>query len=73
MEDMMKLTYLLGSLVLAAGLAGCSKGGSGDIEAFIKLDTDKAAAFAVGGEDCAAKAKSVGEWRSKNTANYKAM
>ncbi len=73
MEEMMKLTYLLGSLVLAVGLAGCSKGGSGDVDAFMKLDTEKAAAFNVGGEDCVAKAKSVGDWRTKNTANYKAM
>lgn len=69
----MKLTYLLGSLVLAVGLGACSKGGSGDVDAFMKLDTEKAAAFNVGGTDCAAKAKSVGDWRSKNTANYKAM
>ena len=70
----MKLTYLLGSLVLATGLVACKGGGgSGDIDAFMKLDTDKAAAFSAGGEDCVAKAKSVGEWRTKNTANYKAM
>jgi hypothetical protein len=69
----MKVSYLLGSLVLAIGLAGCSKGGSGDIDAFMKLDTNKAKAFEVGGEDCAAKAKSVGEWRKANTANYNAM
>lgn len=69
----MKISTLLGSLVLAMGLVACKGGGSGDIDAFMKLDTEKAAAFAAGGEDCAAKAKSVGDWRTKNTANYKAM
>ena len=68
----MALTHWIGGLVIAAGLAGCSKGG-GDIDAFMKLDTDKAAAFAVGGQDCAAKAKSVGDWRKAHTAEYKAM
>ena len=47
--------------------------GRGDIDAFMKLDTDKAAAFNVGGKDCVAKAKSVGEWRTKHAAEYKAM
>lgn len=69
----MKVKYLLGSVALALALGACSKGGSGDVDAFMKLDTEKAAAFNAGGEDCAAKAKSVGEWRTKNTANYKAM
>jgi hypothetical protein len=68
----MKLTYLLGSLLLAVGLGACSKGAA-DVDAFIKLDTEKAAAFSAGGTDCVAKAKSVGDWRSKNAANYKAM
>lgn len=71
----MKLKYLLGSAVLALAalaLGACSKGG-GDIDAFMKLDTEKAAAFKVGGEDCVAKAKSVGDWRKANTAKYKEM
>lgn len=68
----MKLKVLLGSVALTFALGACSKG-SGDIDAFMKLDTEKAAAFAVGDKDCAAKAKSVGEWRTKNTDNYKAM
>jgi hypothetical protein len=57
---------------LALGLLGCG-GGSSDIDAFMTLDTEKAAAFEVGGKDCAAKAKSVGDWRSKNTARYDEM
>ncbi|HLL22331.1 MAG TPA: hypothetical protein VK427_09380 [Kofleriaceae bacterium] len=67
---MMKLMYLLGGAALAIALGACSKGGGGDFDAFLKLDTEKAAAFNVGGKDCAAKAKSVGEWRAKNTAKY---
>ena len=62
---------LLGSFLLALSLAACAKGG--DIDAFMKLDTDKAAAFAAGGEDCAAKSKSVGDWRKAHSAEYKAM
>ncbi len=50
---------------------GC--GSDGDIEAFVKLDTEKGAAFEVGGDDCVAKAKSVGEWRKKNTKKYNEM
>lgn len=70
----MRIKHLLGGLTLALALGACSKGGgSGDIDAFMKLDTEKAAAFAVGGEDCEAKAKSVGDWRKKHTAEYKAM
>lgn len=69
----MNLKYLLGSVVLVVGLGACSKGGSGDIDAFMKLDTEKAAAFKVGGDDCTAKAKSVGDWRKANTAKYKEM
>ena len=64
-EDM-RFNYLL--ITITLGLLGC--GGSSDIDAFMQLDTEKAAAFEVGGKDCAAKAKSVGEWRSKNTARY---
>ena len=66
----MNLKYLLGGVVF---VIACSKGGSGDIDAFMKLDTEKAAAFKVGGDDCTAKAKSVGEWRKANTAKYKEM
>ncbi len=70
----MKIKYLLGSLTLVLALGACKKGGgSGDIDAFMKLDSDKAVAFAVGGEDCEAKAKSVGEWRKAHTAEYKAL
>jgi len=69
----MNLKNLIGGLVLTVSLVACSKGGGGEIDAFMKLDTDKAAAFSVGGEDCVVKAKSVGDWRTKNTANYKAM
>ena len=69
----MTIKYLLGSLAITVALGACSKGGSGDVDAFMKLDTDKAAAFNVGGKDCVAKAKSVGEWRTKHTAEYKAM
>jgi hypothetical protein len=69
----MKTKQMLSGVVLAVLLSACKGGAGGDFEAFIKLDTDKAAAFAVGGKDCAAKAKSVGDWRAKNTANYKAM
>ena len=47
---------------------GC--GSSDDIEEFIKLDNSKGEAFAAGGDDCAAKAKVVGEWRAKNTKHY---
>lgn len=36
----------------------------------MKLDADKGVAFAVGGDDCVAKAESVGTWRRANTANY---
>jgi hypothetical protein len=64
---MKKLAGLMVGMLLACG------GGSGDLEAFIKLDTAKGEAFAAGGEDCAVKAKSVREWRSKNNAEYKAL
>lgn len=59
------------ALVFAGGLAAC--GGGGDIDAFLKLDTEKAAAFAAGGDDCVAKAKSVGDWRKAHNAEYKAL
>lgn len=41
-----------------------------DIEEFVKLDNEKGVVFAVGGDDCAVKAKSVGEWRKNNTKHY---
>ena len=63
-------TWISG-MVMVAALGACSK--SGEIDAFMKLDTDKAAAFSAGGDDCEAKAKSVGDWRTKHTAEYKAM
>ena len=64
---------LLGGLVLTLALGACSKGGGGDVDAFMKLDTEKAAAFNAGGDDCTAKAKSVGDWRKANTAKYKEL
>ena len=64
----MKIMNLVASTALAFVVA-CG-GGNSDFEAFHKLDSDKAAAFAVGGKDCKAKAKSVGEWRTANTAKY---
>lgn len=70
----MRIKYLLGSLALVLALGACKKsGGSADIDAFMKLDSDKAVAFSAGGEDCEAKAKSVGDWRKAHTAEYKAM
>ncbi len=63
-------TMVLGFALSAA--SGCG-GGSGDVDAFMKLDTDKAEAFKTGGTDCVAKAKAVGEWRTKHTAEYNAM
>ena len=68
----MTIKHLLATIALTSALGACSKG-SGDVDAFVKLDTDKAAAFAVGGKDCVAKAKSVGDWRTAHTADYKAM
>jgi hypothetical protein len=65
---------LLGGLVIALSFAACGKGGANaDFDAFLKLDSEKAVAFAAGGTDCAAKAKSVGDWRAKNTAKYKEL
>ena len=64
-----KLNALMVGLVLAAG---CSKSG-GDIDTFMKMDTEKAAAFDVGGKDCVAKAKSVGEWRKAHSSEYQAL
>lgn len=55
-------------LGLSLSLMGC--GSDGDIEEFVKLDNGKGEAFAVGGDDCVAKAKSVGDWRKKNTKKY---
>jgi len=70
----MKIKHLLGGLVLVAALGACKKGGdNADVEAFMKLDSDKAVAFAAGGTDCEAKAKSVGDWRKAHTAEYKAL
>lgn len=70
----MKIKYLLGSLTLVLALGACKKGGgSADVDAFMKLDSDKAVAFAAGGTDCEAKAKSVGDWRKAHTAEYKAL
>lgn len=65
---MRKIT--LGCVVAGMMLAGAC-GGDGDIDAFVKLDTDKAAAFSAGGDDCEAKAKSVREWRTKHKDAYK--
>jgi hypothetical protein len=63
----------LGAALTLAFTMGCGGGGGGDFEAFLKLDSEKAVAFSAGGDDCVAKAKSVGDWRKANTANYKAM
>ncbi len=69
----MNIKHLVAGLVIAGTLGACSKGGSGDIDAFMKMDTEKAAAFSAGGKDCAVKAKSAGEWRTKNSAEYKKL
>ena len=71
----MRIKYLIGSFALVLALGACKKGGggSGDVDAFMKLDSDKAVAFSAGGEDCVAKAKSVGDWRKAHTAEYKAL
>jgi len=66
----MRIKYLLTGLGLSMLLGACSKGG--DLDAFMKLDTDKAAAFSAGPDDCVAKAKSVGDWRKAHSAEYKA-
>lgn len=66
---------IFGPSVLAVVLAGAGCGGGGggaDLEAFVKLDTAKGEAFAVGGDDCVAKAKSVRAWRTAHNAEYKA-
>ena len=65
----------LGLIVALALTAGaCGKGSSSsELDAFMKLDTEKAAAFNAGGDDCAAKAKTVGDWRKANTAKYNEM
>ena len=67
------MKHLIGSVLLAAALCACGKGGNADIDAFMKLDSDKAVAFKAGGDDCEAKAKSVGEWRKAHTKDYKAL
>ena len=64
---------VIGCVVLAVALFACKGGGNADIDAFMKLDSDKAVAFAAGGDDCVAKAKSVGDWRKAHTAEYKAL
>lgn len=71
----MKIKHVLGGLTLVLALGACGKkgGGGSDVDAFMKLDSDKAVAFAVGGQDCTAKAKSVGDWRKAHTAEYKAL
>ena len=66
----MKILLGLAAVLLCGSLAAC--GGDGDIDAFVKLDTVKGEAFAVGGDDCVEKAKSVREWRTKHNAAYKA-
>ena len=67
----MNIKHVLTALALTLSLGACGKGG--DIDAFMKLDTDKAKAFDAGGDDCVAKAKSVGDWRTAHTKDYKAM
>ncbi|MGE0546957.1 MAG: hypothetical protein AB7O24_16780 [Kofleriaceae bacterium] len=69
---MKKFAMGLVAVLCAGGLAACGGGGGDDIDAFMKLDTAKGEAFAVGGDDCVAKAKSVREWRTKHNAEYKA-
>lgn len=70
----MTIRHLLGSVALTVFIGACgSKGGNADIEAFMKLENEKGVAFAAGGKDCEAKAKSVGEWRTKNSAKYKEL
>ena len=71
----MAMKHVLASLTLVLAIGACKKGGAGgaDIDAFMKLDSDKAVAFSAGGDDCVAKAKSVGDWRKAHTAEYKAM
>src|SRR5262245_21597037 len=70
----MAIQKLIGSVVFAAALCACGKGGgNADLDAVMKLDSDTTVAFAAGGQDCEAKAKSVGEWRSKHSAEYKAL
>jgi len=72
--ETMKIKLLISGVVLGAALCACGKGGgNADVDAFMKLDSDKAVAFAVGGQDCEAKAKSVGDWRTKHSAEYKAL
>jgi hypothetical protein len=63
---------ILGAALLVMALGACSKS-NGDIDAFMKLDSDKAVAFKAGGDDCEAKAKSVGDWRKAHSKDYKAL
>lgn len=67
----MKIKAMGSSLAIALALGAC--GGSGDIDEFVKLDTSKGEAFAVGGEDCDAKADSVRKWRTENNQRYKEL
>lgn len=71
----MAMKHVLASLTLVLATGACKKGGAGsaDVDAFMKLDSDKAVAFSAGGDDCVAKAKSVGDWRKAHTAEYKAL
>ncbi len=62
---------LLLAASIALPLSAC--GGGGLIDDFVALDTAKAAAFEVGGDDCDAKAPSVAKWRAENNARYKEL
>ncbi len=67
------MKYKIGMCAVGLSLALMGCGSGGDIEEFVKLDNSKGVAFAAGGDDCAAKAKSVGDWRKKNTKRYKEL
>ncbi len=75
----MTIKNLLGSVTLFVALAACKRGskpgssGYADVDAFVKLQTEKAVAVATGGEDCEAKAKRVGEWRTKHASEYNVL
>ena len=69
---LVNMKQILGAVLLATALFGCSKS-NGDIDAFMKLDSDKAVAFKAGGDDCEAKAKTVGKWRTEHSKEYKAL
>ena len=64
------MKYKIGMCVAGLSLALMGCGSGGNIEEFVKLDNSKGVAFEVGGDDCVAKAKSVGDWRKKNTKRY---